>query len=246
MQDVLALLQNHRSIRRFKDKPLEKGLLNELLRAGQSAATSSFIQAVSVVRVTDHEIRQRFVELSGGQKYVGTAPEFLIFCADLSRNSERVKSLDGEPDFGWAEQFIAATVDVALFAQNVVVAAQSQGLGICYIGGIRNDPQQVCDLLALPNLVYPVFGLCLGYPDQHPERKPRLPLSVVCHENQYQASQNSGADIQLYDEHVKAYYINRSGGKLDFTWSAQMKSQAETQSRPFMRDFLQDKGFLIK
>ncbi len=244
MTDTIKLLKAHRSIRRYTDRPVDPELFNELLRAGQSAATSSFIQATTVIRVSDADIREQFVELSGSQKYIAQAAEFLVFCADLKRN--QVRSGQAEEDFSWAEQLITATVDVALFAQNLVVAAESAGLGICYIGGIRNNPARVSELLSLPKLVYPVFGLCLGYPDQNPGKKPRLPLEPICHQDKYAKTEQFAGEIDRYDKYVRDYYVERSNGKLEFTWSEQIKKQAATQSRPFMLDFLNKKGFINK
>lgn len=246
MNQTIDLLQAHRSIRKFTAQKIEADTLTTLIESGQAAATSSFIQATSVVQVTAPDVRQQFVELSGGQKYIASAAEFLVFCADLQRNKARIEAAGKGAEFGWTEQFLAATVDVALFAQNVVIAAESLGLGCCYIGGIRNDPQRVSELLSLPDLVYPVFGLCLGYPDQSPAPKPRLPRSAVCHQGAYQSAEKIKVAIDDYDQLVKKYYQVRSDGKLDMTWSQQMQKQSATQSRPFMLEFLQKKGFLIK
>lgn len=246
MNSTIDTILAHRSIRRFTEQPLDDGILEQLLRCGQAAATSSFIQAVSVVQVTETTKRSKLVELSGGQPYVGSAAEFLVFCADLERNRQRVVELGEQADFSWTEQFITATVDVALFAQNVVTAAQSLGLGVCYIGGIRNNPADVSELLGLPDHVYPVFGLCLGYPDQNPEQKPRLPLSVVRHQNAYSAAAARGAEVDAYDAEIRQYYARRSNGKLKQSWSEQIVKQAATQSRPFMLDFLRSRGFLKK
>ena len=168
MTTTIDNLKAHCSIRKFSEQSIDRATLEELIRCGQHASTSSFIQATTVIRVSQDELRQAFAELSGNQKYVASAAEFLVFCADLNRNSERSFAVGGLPDYGWTEQFLAASIDVALFAQNVVVGAESLGLGACYIGGIRNDPERVSSLLSLPKLVYPVFGLCLGYPDQEP------------------------------------------------------------------------------
>ena len=244
--EVIELLKRHRSIRKFTQQAIPAELLSDLIEAGQSASTSSFIQATSVVRVSDATSRDAFVELSGGQKYIAQAPEFLVFCADLQRNKHQSEQLGGSPDFGWTEQFLAASVDVALFAQNVVIAAESVGLGACYIGGIRNDPSRVNELLKLPEQVYPVFGLCLGYPDQDPAPKPRLPIDVVLHQDSYQSSAEWSPKIEGYDTTVKQYYSVRTGGKLSHSWSEQMKTQAERQTRPFMLGFLKEKGFIIK
>ena len=144
----------------------------------------------------------------------------LVFCADLHRAGWCCEQSGKTMADGMTEHFIIATVDVALFAQNVVVAAESEGL-YCYIGGLRSDPQQVSDLLALPEHVYPVFGLCLGYPDQDPECKPRLPLEAVLMEEHYQSVNK--ALVAEYDETMRAYYQRRTGGKLDRVWSQECR-----------------------
>jgi len=128
----------------------------------------------------------------------------------------------------------------------VVVAAESYGLGCCYIGGIRNDPDAVTQLINLPNLVYPVFGLCLGYPDQNPAPKPRLPLVSVLHQGVYSSAGSVKDEIDEYDANVRQYYVDRTKGKLSFTWSEQMTKQAATQKRSFMLNFVKKQGFIEK
>lgn len=243
--ETLALLRSHRSIRKFKDKALPEGLLEEILVAGQCAATSSFLQGATIIRVTDKAKRQTMSEAAGNQPYVVSAAEFMVFCADLNRAGqcceEYQKPFSGE----YTEQFIIATVDAALLAQNVVVAAEASGLGICYIGGIRNNPRQVADLLELPKGVYPVFGLCLGYPDQDPECKPRLPLPVIVKENSYSTTGDREA-IAAYDQAVQEYYRTRTGGGHGISWSEQVSTLLSEKSRPHMRDFLKEQGFTFK
>jgi len=247
MDPVIDLLRRHRSIRRFKNQALDDGVLDKLIMAGQCASTSSYIQATTVVRITKQDVRNQFVSLTGGQKYIASAAEFLVFCADFNRNKQRIHQIDNsDVDFSWTEQFIAACVDVALFAQNSVVAAESLGLGCCYIGGIRNKPERVSEILNLPELVYPVFGLCIGVPDQDPLPKPRLPVNVVLCEDEYSLSDKGMALIDEYDTHVKQYYITRSKGRLEHTWSEQMLTQSATQTRPFMKEFINKQGFSLK
>ena len=204
MSSVIDLLKSHRSIRKFTEQAIEPELFNDLITAGQAAATSSFLQGSTVVRIKNPETRSAIAKLAGGQSYVESAAEFMIFCADLKRPGnycdEYEKSFEGD----YTEHFIIATVDVALMAQSMVAAAESVGLGICYIGGIRNDPAQVAELLGLPKGVYPVFGLCLGYPDQDPEIKPRLPLSVILKEEVYNETGDREA-IAEYDENIREY-----------------------------------------
>jgi len=239
------LIKSHRSIRKFTDQEVDRTIIEELVRCGQAAATSSNVQAVTVVHVTDQSKRDAIAELAGGQKYVSTAGAFLVYCADMNRPKYACEKLDGEFAAGMTEQFIIATVDVALAAQNSVIAAESMGLGICYIGGIRNDPVKVSELLSLPQHVYPVFGLCLGYPDQNPEVKPRLPVEGVLMTDQYDQSVLD-ANIQKYDDQVREYYQTRTGNNKESTWSQEMKTLVGKESRPHMNAFLTGKGFLQK
>lgn len=254
MNSVIDLLMSHRSIRRFKDEPLGEGVVEKLIKAGQSASTSSYMQATTVIRVTDDALRNQFVVLTGNQPYVSSSAEFWVFCADFNRNYQRVSKEEdlngedggGEVDYGWTEQFISATVDVALFAQNVVIAAESKGLGCCYIGGVRNDLEQVTQLFKLPKRVYPVFGLCIGVPDQDPELKPRLPVNAILHENEYRFSELEHQLLDDYDEHVKRYYDKRTKGRLIQTWSQQMTKQARNETRTYIKDYLLKQGFIDK
>ena len=240
-QSVIAQLESHRSIRKFTDQPIAKSLLQELIVAGQSAASSNNLQGVSVIRINNRQTRQALATLAGNQTYIEQAPEFLVFCADLHRAGW---CCQGDMIEGMTEHFMIATIDTALFAQNVVVAAESVGLGTCYIGALRNDPERVSKLLALPEQVYPVFGLCLGYPDQDPPCKPRLPLVAVLMEDHYQEVDE--ALMAQYDQAMRVYYQQRTGGKVDRVWSREMSALLSKESRPHMREFLAKKGFTMR
>jgi len=245
MNPTIELLKSHVSIRAYKDQPIEQEIIEELVRAGQAAATSSFIQACTVVQVDDPEKRAQLAECAGGQKWVNAAPRFLVFCADMKRHQLACDMHEAEMQSGFTEQFITATADCALFAQNLVIAAESLGLGIVYIGGLRNQIARVSELLELPDLVYPVFGLCLGYPDQNPETKPRLPLEVVLKQEKYDDSED-GEKIADYDHEVRDYYASRSGGTKDMSWSEQISGMLVKEARPHMLEYLQKRGFLKK
>lgn len=245
MNSVMQLLKSHRSIRKFKDQVVPDELIHDIVRCGQAAATSSNLQATTVVRIRDAAARKEIARLAGDQAYVATAGAFLMFCADLDRPRRACEMQGGRLVAGMTEHFIIATVDVALFAQNCAVAAESAGLGICYIGGIRNDPARVSALLDLPDQVYPVFGFCLGYPDQDPEVKPRLPLEVVLKEERYRDGTDSEG-IRQYDEQLRHYYHTRTGGTKDSCWTREMKALVGKESRPHMREFLESCGFAMK
>ena len=245
MNTTIDSLIAHRSIRKFTEQKIDNDLLDQLILAGQAAASSSFLQGVTIIRVTDRNKRKQFSKLAGGQSQIISAPEFLVFCADLNRSTRCCYKHGTLPTEGFTEQFIIATVDTALYAQNVVVAAESQDLGICYIGAIRNDPKLATNLLNLPQNVYPVFGLCIGYPAEDPEVKPRLPVSVIVKENVYD-SNDEQEQIDRYDEIIRRYYAERSGNNKSQSWSEQMSGLLSSQARPHMRAFLSSQGFEMK
>jgi len=244
MNPVIAQLKAHRSIRRFTGQAVADDLVAEIVRCGQAAPSSSNVQAATVIRVRDPEKLARLAEVAGGQDQVVTAGAFLVFCADLHRAKLACEMQGGTFVAGMTEHFIIATVDVALAAQNCVVAAESLGLGTCYIGALRNDPEAVARLLDLPVAVYPVFGLCLGWPGHAPEVKPRLPLEAVLKEDAYREP-DSLEGILAYDQVLREYYRTRGAGRKDSCWSEEMKALVGKESRPHMRAFLARRGFTM-
>lgn len=245
MNKVMETMLNHRSVRKYTDEPVSERMLEAIVQCGQAAASSSFIQACSVVNVTDPEHRALIAEAAGGQVWVNKAPRFLVLCADMLRiNHCCVEQGLGELE-GYAEHFVAATVDVGLVAQNMMLAAESLGLGCVFIGGIRNNPAVVRDLLELPKHVYPAFGMCLGWPDQDTEVKPRLPVEVVIHQGKYQAD-TVAQDVSGYDQVMRDYYQSRSGNQRASDWSEQTAAAVQKKKREHMLGFLQEQGFLLR
>ena len=245
MNPTIERLLAHRSIRKFTDEPVPDEVLRTLVACGQAAATSSNVQAISVIEVRDRAARERLAELAGGQDYVASAGAFTVWCADLRRAAEACRRAGGDFEPGMTEHFLIATVDVALAAQNAVVAAESLGLGICYIGGLRNEPAAVSALLGLPDQVYPAFGLCLGTPDQDPAVKPRLPVEAVLMRERYDADAQD-ALVAGYDERLADYYASRATNAKRSTWSEAMRALVGKESRPHMRGFLADRGFTMR
>ncbi|WP_432470471.1 oxygen-insensitive NADPH nitroreductase [Amphritea sp. HPY] len=242
MNKIIDLIKEHRSIRKFTEQEIPDNTVSELILAGQSAATSSFIQACTVIQVKDTRNRELIAAMAGNQSYVSSAPVFLVFCADFHRLSLCSKKHKQDMLSGFTEQLITATVDTSLFAQNTVIAAESLGLGSVYIGGIRNDPHAVSKLLELPENVYPVFGLCLGYPDQNPEIKPRLPLELIFKQEKYSSVKDNQL-INDYDEVTLKYYKTRNENNKIEPWSKQMSAMLSKESRPHMKNFLEQQGF---
>lgn len=240
---TMRLQRAHCSIRRFRADPISRDTLEALIRCGQAAASSSFIQAYSVVRVTVPAHREAIAAAAGGQAWVVAAPELLVFCADLRRVDQACRKAGEAPLEGMTEHALAAVVDVSLMAQNLLLAAESLGLGGVYIGGIRNDPQVVVDCLQLPHGVAPIFGLCLGWPAETSTEavKPRLPLELVLHDGQYRDA--ADGELTAYDATMADYYRTRAENRKTIAWSAAVAQAVQGKKREHMRTFLQERGF---
>ncbi|MCG6202595.1 oxygen-insensitive NADPH nitroreductase [Psychromonas antarctica] len=243
MNQIIDLLKNHRSIRKFTPEPISNEKVHAIIEAAGSAATSNMIQAYSVIRVLDKGNRKQLAKLAGSQTWVEQCPVFLVFCADLKRAENACFFENKEMASGFTEQFLIATVDVSLAAQNAMIAAESLGLGGVFIGGIRNEPEKVCELLNIPEHVFPIFGMCIGYPDEKPEQKPRLPVNVVLKEEYYQESES---DLERYNDICNEYYKSRSNGSRDDTWTRQISKMVSVPLRPHMKEFLNKRGFAVK
>lgn len=242
MNDVTRLLQRHRSIRKFKPDEVAEQTLEAIVRSAQMASTSSNVQAYSVIAVTNPQTKRALSAVAGHQQHVESCPVLLVWCADLSRDKLACEREGVEMVSGTMENFIVATVDAALAAQNAAIAAESLGLGVVYIGGLRNDLREVTRLLQVPKLVYPLFGMCLGYPDHDPGTRPRLPLRAVLHRETYDAANQTEA-LDEYDCTMRDYYIERTKGKRDTTWSAEMAHKFKRPARAYIREYLEEQGF---
>jgi FMN reductase (NADPH) len=239
MNETIKLLQRHQSIRKFKQTPISAEQIEAIILSAQMASTSSNVQAYSVIGVEDPSLKKELAVLTGNQAYVEQCPLFLVWCADMYRLREACQLQNTEMVHETAENFIVATVDCALAAQNAAIAAESMGLGIVYIGGIRNRPKEVTQLLNIPDLVYPVFGMCVGVPDQNPGIRPRLGTRAIYHTNQYD-KEKMKEEIEKYDVITHEYYLKRTKGKRDTVWSKEMADKYRQPFRAHMRSFLEE------
>lgn len=185
---TIDALLAHRSVRHFAPEPLPAGLLERLVSAGQQAATSSNLQTWSVIALQDPAHKAEAATICGDQQFIRDAPLFLVFCADLARLKSISDSVE-QPGAGldYLEMFLTGVIDAALAAQNIAVAAESEGLGICYVGAARNTPKALAAHLKLPPRVFAVFGMAIGFPAPNDTSavKPRLPQSAVLHHETY-------------------------------------------------------------
>ncbi|RKS85161.1 nitroreductase [Orbus hercynius] len=237
---TIDLLRHHRSIRAYLPKAIKQDDIDSIISAASSASSSSFLQCSTIIRITDQDKRTKLAHYAGDQSYVASAAEFWVFCADFNRHYQ----LDQTLSLGKAEQLLLGCVDTAIMAQNAVIAAESLGLGCVYVGGVRNNIDQVTELLALPKFVLPLFGLCIGHPDQNPEIKPRLPKELVFFNNEYQAVDKDA--LAQYDQQMNQYYHQRSEHKKAGGWSDKLPSIINKEQRDFMLSYLHKQGWITK
>jgi nitroreductase len=223
--ETMDVLLSHRSVRGFLSDPLPPGTLEALVAAAQSASTSSNVQAWTVIAIENPETKAALAKVANGQKHIEDCPLMLVWCADLSRTKKMGERHNYPTDAtGFLESFMVSVVDAALAAQNATVAAESFGLGMVYIGALRNNPEEVARILKLPPNVVAAFGMCVGKPD--PARpahvKPRLPQRVVLHHEHYDASLPQEA-LDSYDATLSAF--QRSEKMKEVGWTGAMKGR---------------------
>ena len=239
MNSTIDLLHAHRSIRRYTDAPVPDDHVVAAVRAGQAASTSSAVQACCLIQVTDPETREAIVPLTGGQTKVARSGAFFVVCADARRHRLACEDA-GHPYDARLEAFLVALVDASLFAQNLVVAFESMGYGACYIGGLRNQLDRVDALLELPEGVYPLYGLCVGVPDEAPSARPRLPVEAVLFRDRYPDDGEMRALVQRYDEEYRSYLEVR--GATPKGWSEAMARMHREAGRVGLADYYVGKG----
>ena len=226
--ETVRLLESRVSVRKFRPDPVSDDLLAIVLRAACRAPTSSNIQAYSLIVIRDAEIRRALSVLAGNQAHVADTPVLLAVCADVSR-ARRACELHGRPFAGQNMEIgLVATVDASLAGMCVMLAAESLGLGCVMIGGMRNKPLETARLLALPDGAFVVFGMCLGWPLERPEMRPRIPDDGAIHLGRYDASRTDDV-LRAYDEMIT------NKGDAAMTWTARISRDFSTARRPDMR-----------
>ncbi len=251
---VVATLLSHRTHRRFLPDPVPDALMEVLLACAHSAPSKSDLQQATVVRVVDEDRRQAIAELIPSMPWIGAAPEFMVFCGD-SRRIRRICERRGRPFANdHLDAFFNAAVDAALAMQNLIAAAESEGLGCCPISAVRNHAGRVSGILRLPEWVFPVAGLCLGYPAARGHVSMRLPLSVTVHVDAYE-DEALERGLDDYDRRRDARYsipddrrkhVEDYGGDGFYGWSEDKARQVSKPERDDFGAFVRRQGFLLE
>jgi nitroreductase len=248
---TVAQLLAHRTHRRYTAAPVPDDVLNVALAAALSAPSKSDLQQVAIVLVNDRAKQTTIGGWIPDMPWIATAPRFLVFCGD-HRRMRRVAELRGRPfPNDTLDMFMNAAVDAGLVLQSFITAAEALGLGCCPISVVRNHVEKLSELLALPPGVFPVAGMCVGYPSQAGWISMRLPPAVTVHVDRYDDS-DLPAQLEDYDRRREARhatpkesqrFVDRFGHQEPYGWSEDKARQYSVPERHNFGPHIRRHGF---
>jgi len=257
-----ALLRRHRSIRQFKPDPIDPALIETVCEEAVAGSSSSGnLNTFAMVLTEDRARRERLYELHMEQEMIRQAPLLITFCADTFRTRRWLEVRQARDNFNNLQGFVVAAFDAIILAQSVALALESRGLGICYLGTTIDACTEIADFLELPETCIPVTTLVVGWPDEDPAKRDRLPKASYIHRETYRQPDDARL-LELYaDREVKGWNRYRTMRPeiipeleaLGITTLAQFytsdlkyaPARCETTSRKLYR-LLRDKGFTDK
>jgi nitroreductase/FMN reductase [NAD(P)H] len=251
---TLAQMLSHRVQRSFLDKPIEAETLQVLLAAAFSAPSKSDLQQATAIVVRDKDTRRKVEALVPSMPWMSEASELLVFCGDNSR-VRRGAELRGKPfPNDTLDMFMNAAVDAGLVMAGFITAAESIGLGCCPISVLRDEVEQLSAILCLPAGVFPVAGLCVGYPAREARFSMRLPLAATVHVDRYDAGAFE-RELPGYDARRAEAEPARPGNQrhkdkypdvLPYTWSEDKARQYCVPQRHSFGDYVRKQDFALK
>jgi nitroreductase len=244
MKTIEDIFLKRTSVRRYERKPIEKEKLDFIYRAIQNTPTSYNGQQFSVISVTDQPLKEQLYELIG-QKQIKTSAVFMVFCVDFNKLKQFSEAKGVEfPRFqDTLDGFMVGIIDAALAMQSAAVAAEAIGLGSCCIGYTRTAaPTELAEILHLPEGVCVICGLSIGYPAEHPDLKPKLPLPLVIHSNHYRTD-DLKPELLVYNEAVTHYNTVRAGDKTVNDWGSHILDYHRIALKYDMERYTEQQGF---
>jgi len=248
MNPVIESLLKHQSIRKYKEQPLEQEKLDLIIKSVQAAPNWCNGQHVTVITVKDKTNKKKLSELCFKQPYIATCSVFLIFCADFYRTSLIFEKYDdkkgGDKCIKTLDNLFVGAHECGIAMQNAVVAAESMGLGTVPIGAVRLNSLELVKMLNLPKYTLPMIGLCVGYPDDDPGQKPRLPTNTVCFDERYDTT-DLLEKIKEHDKHYKEYLSNRNSNGREGSWSKSIYNMYSQMGDIYAQDYelVKQQGF---
>jgi len=202
---IIDAMHRHRSIRKYMLDPVPGDLITEILAAGVRASSSGNMQTYSIIVTRDRALREQLYQAHMEQSMVLDAPVLLTFCADFHRMRRWLRVSNAPDNFDNFMSFMIDAIDAILVSQNVALAAESRGLGICYMGSTLANCDEIGRVLRLPANVVPVVGFSLGYPDEDPAPRDRLPLDGLVHDDVYHDYSDDRIREIYHERNVKGW-----------------------------------------
>ena len=188
MNEVIRQLYDRKSVRAYTDREIGAAEKDAILRAAAEAPTAGNQQLYTILDITDQSIKEKLVETCDHQPMIAQAKMVLIFCADCKKWYDAYIAVGCQTRKPGVGDLLLAVCDAMIAAQNAVTAAESLGIGSCYIGDIMENCEQQRELLGLPEYVFPVGMVIFGYPTEQQQRRPkpeRVQMHYIVHENGY-------------------------------------------------------------
>jgi FMN reductase [NAD(P)H] len=247
--DELARISGHRSHRKYTRQGVDPGLLRLLFACALSAPSKSDLQQADIVHVADRSSIKAIADLIPDMPWIENAPVFLVFCGN-NRRIRQIGDWRGKPFANdHLDHFMNAAVDAGLVMMNFIRAAEAVGLGACPISAVRNRPQELSRLLALPDWVFPVAGLTVGHPAEAGRISARLPLEVTVHRDRYDET-DLQRKIDAYDRrrrelqpYRRQRHSERYGESDVYGWSEDKARQYAVPERADFGAFVRAKRF---
>jgi FMN reductase [NAD(P)H] len=242
MNDTIKIIQDHRSIRNFLDKPVDDETIDEILKSSQAMPNSINGQQTSVIVIRDKQTKAKIAQLAGNQTWIEDAPVFLVYIIDfyktkLAGQKNNITQVIHES----VEGTMVGAFDSGLAMGAAIISAESLGLGIVPIGGIRRNPEEIIKILELPEDTYPVAGLAIGYPKDPSHKKPRLPFDTFKHQEKYKID-GLKESIDEYD-HTMEGYLKDIGREKEGNWSQYTSNVYQTVYFPKVYPTMKNQGF---
>jgi nitroreductase len=246
----MKVLLSHRSIRKYIDKPVSEKALGEILECGIRSSNTGNMQLYSIIVTRNSEAKAILAPFHFNQPMVKNAPIVLTICFDINRFLKWCKINGAETDFSNLLWLFNGTIDCSILAQNICVAAENLGLGICYLGTTLYNAPEISVVLNLPKGVIPVTTLTIGYPSEMPEKSDRLPLKSIVHLERYSDySEDSIADIYQEKENLESSkkFVDENGKEnlAQVYADVRYKSKDNIYFSEKLRKMLVDQGFVI-
>lgn len=244
MNEISKVILDHRSIRNFKNQPIDQAHIDLILKGAIQAPSSVNGQSLSIIELRDSELKAQVIEIASNQTWIENASHFFVFCIDFHKAGLAAKALGKELVMvNQTEAVMVGSIDVGLAMGNAIAIAESLGYGTVPIGAIRNNPREMVRLLKLPQYVFPVAGLVIGFRNEDSAIKPRMPFSMYYHVDGYH--KDMVVELKAYDELMSDYMNKRTKGENNRNWSETTVGAFSQLKHPDITPVLKEQGFKL-